>query len=132
MRGLPPGAKLSVTLAQETQDPLRFQRMLAVQIRHAEQWIPPPQISYRFVPRRKLELDLAWVPFMFGVEVQGGIWRRGGGAHSRPKNIMRDVEKVQLALLGGWTILPVTTLDVQRGRALELVVAVLKLRGYSP
>ena len=40
---------------------------------------------------RKFRADFAWPEYQLLVEVQGGIWRRGGGAHSHPIDIERDI-----------------------------------------
>jgi hypothetical protein len=39
------------------------------------------------------------------LECDGGIWMRGGGAHSRPQNIERDIDKSTRAAVNGWTLI---------------------------
>lgn len=39
------------------------------------------------------------------IECDGGVWRKGGGAHSHPLNIERDIEKSTLAAVEGWTVI---------------------------
>lgn len=74
-----------------------------------------------FAPPRKFRFDFAFVGPKIAVEVEGGVWRRGGGAHSHPTNIMRDLEKHNLSVVLGWRVLRVTTDQVKNGEALKLV-----------
>jgi hypothetical protein len=67
--------------------------------------IPEPVCEYRFLPDRQFRWDYAWPDFMIAVEVEGGIWRKGGGAHSHPLNIERDIEKHNLGVMAGWKLL---------------------------
>jgi hypothetical protein len=55
--------------------------------------------------RRFWRFDYAWPEVRLAVEVEGGIWRKGGGAHSHPLNIERDAEKYTAAGLLGWRVL---------------------------
>jgi len=68
--------------------------------------LPWPVPEYRFHPRRKWALDLAWPDCKIAVEVQGGIWI--GGKHARGKGLTRDHEKINVAQTMGWTVLQVT------------------------
>lgn len=96
--------------------------------------LPIPVRDYRFAKAstgRQFEADAAFLEFKLIVEVQGGIWMPGGGAHSRPMNIERDVEKQQFALVLGWSLLPVTPTQVKKLRAIELTKMVLASRGWK-
>lgn len=110
----------------------RFEDLLAFQIRAYR--LPEPHEQYRFAQSmgREFSADFAWAAFKLLLEVQGGIWRRGGGAHSHPTNIERDIEKHQHATLLGWFVLPVTTDQVQKGDAIVLLQRVLIARGWVP
>ena len=71
--------------------------------------LPMPMVDYRFAPHRtNFELDYAWPNVDggggFAIEVQGGIWRKGGGAH-QGKGHQRDMRKLNLAQSLGWTVL---------------------------
>lgn len=107
-----------------------FEAVLAFQIQLSK--LPPPARQLKFCPPRRFTADFAWPQFLLVVEVQGGIWRTGGGAHSHPSNILRDVEKAQVALLAGWRIFPVTTDEVKNGQALELIELALQKLGWKP
>lgn len=56
------------------------------------------------------EMDIAWPDIRFGIEVQGGLFKKGG--HSTGKGIQRDISKQQLAIQHGWTLVPVSTADI--------------------
>lgn len=96
--------------------------------------LPPAIPNHQFAKHRtgkKFEGDAVFLPYKLIVEIQGGIWMRGGGAHSRPMNIERDVEKQQHALVLGFALLPVTPKDVKNGRAIELTKMLLAARGWK-
>ena len=70
--------------------------------------------------------DFAWpdrTPVVL-VEVQGGIYT--GGAHTRSRGVLRDMDKVNRAALRGWLVLQVSAEDIKRGKALQLIQEVLK------
>lgn len=81
---------------------------------------------------RRFTADFAFVEYQLLVEIQGGIWMGGGGAHSRPQSIQRDVEKQQLAVLLGYYLLPVTPAEVKNGYAVDLTQRVLFKLGWRP
>lgn len=66
--------------------------------------IIPWQRWFRFDPTRRWEVDFAWPQKMIIVEIEGGIWRKGGGAHSHPLNIIRDMEKYNRAAELGYKL----------------------------
>jgi len=67
--------------------------------------LPIPAPEFQFHPSRRWRFDYAWPDHKLALEVEGGIWRKGGGAHSHPLNIERDCEKYSEAALLGWRIL---------------------------
>ena len=78
-----------------------------------EHGIPAPEFEYQFHPTRKWRFDLAWpydlimdIPIerpMVAIEVDGGIWIRGG--HNRGAQMKKDWEKSNEAVACGWRIL---------------------------
>jgi len=80
---------------------------------------------------RKFSWDRGWPQFMVLMEIQGGIFKRGGGAHSHPLNILRDIEKQRYAALLGYFVVPVTTDEVRKGEALQWIVRVFEARGWK-
>jgi hypothetical protein len=121
----PRGRKLRATPAPGPD----FEALLAFQMEAAG--LPIPTRQFQFAPGRKYPADFAWPVYSLLVEVQGGIWRRRGGAHSHPTNILRDVEKLQLAVINGFLLFPVTTDEVKNGQALKLVELALQSRGWK-
>ena len=74
----------------------------------ADAGLPVPVSEYVFASNRRFRLDYAYPSHRVGIEVEGGIWRRGGGAHSHPTNILRDIEKHNLLVLLGWRVIRAT------------------------
>lgn len=70
--------------------------------------LPEPIPEYKFHPLRKWRADYAWPIHKVITEIEGGIWMAGGGAHSRPANILRDMEKYNAAALLGFAVLRYT------------------------
>lgn len=68
--------------------------------------LPAPTPEYLFAaPERRYRADFAWPDQRVMLEVEGGIWRKGGGAHSHPTNILRDMERTNEATVRGWRLL---------------------------
>jgi hypothetical protein len=68
--------------------------------------------------------DFAWPDLKVAVECNGGVW--SGGAHGRPKGILRDYDKANRGRLAGWTLIAVTQRDVTSGEALRLIARALE------
>lgn len=97
------------------------------------QRLPEPAEQYPFAKElgRRFTADFAWPKYRLLVEIQGGIWRPGGGAHSHPIDIERDIERQQYMAILRWTMLPVTPQQVKSGRAIELTLMVLEKLGWD-
>lgn len=65
---------------------------------------PEPEREFHFHPVRRWKFDFAWPAALVAVEVEGGVFREGGGAHSHPTNIIRDIEKYNTAAFMGWIV----------------------------
>ena len=76
--------------------------------------------EHRFHPTRKWRVDVAHVQRRIAIEINGGVWMKGG-AHALPTNILRDYEKANELNLAGWLVLIVTPEQVKSGAALELI-----------
>lgn len=85
------------------------------------------QTQYRFHPTRKWLIDFAFPERRVALEVNGGTYLQGKrrGAHSRPVRQRQDYEKWTTASLMGWTLLLVDSVDVKKGRHVELVLQAL-------
>jgi len=76
------------------------------------------------VPGRKYTCDFLVPSIPAVVELQGGIWRKGKGAHSRPQNIERDCEKSNLLQIEGYMVykIPTSWLSGERFEKLTIVL----------
>jgi len=88
--------------------------------------LPTPEREFRFHPTRKWRVDFVWVKERLAVECEGGVWRKGGGAHSHPLNIERDIEKSNALTLAGYHLLRITDKTIRSGEAFEMVRSFLK------
>jgi hypothetical protein len=76
------------------------------------------EAEYCAIPGRKLRWDFAWPRRgRILVEIQGGIWAKGG--HTSGVGVNRDTEKANIATLAGWHILSVTSNQINSGQALR-------------
>lgn len=80
-----------------------------------------------FHPRRKWRFDFAWPNEFIAIEIDGGTWRPGGGAH-KGKGFIRDLEKGREAVLLGWRVLRFTPQERDNGT----VLSVLERMAYVP
>ena len=102
----------------------RLETALALQIRAAG--LPPPLCQYAFHPERSWRFDFCWPTRHLAVEVMGGMWEAGGGAHQRARRYENDCEKANAAALMGWVLLRFTGAMVESGAALRLLEEALK------
>lgn len=91
---------------------------------------PSPITEFRFAEPRKFRFDYAWPDRKIAVEKEGGIWIKGfsgrGGAHALPSNIIRDMEKGNLACKLGWRVFRFTPRQFKTGEAQNFMKALLK------
>jgi hypothetical protein len=81
--------------------------------------LPSPSAEYRFHASRKWRFDWAWPEHRVALEVQGGIWIRGG--HSRGSGQTRDFEKYNTAASEGWRLLQITPDELHTVATVELI-----------
>lgn len=81
--------------------------------------LPEPVRNHRFNRLRRFEIDFAWPQWKIGVEIQGGVWMNGRGAHSRPVNILRDMFKHNMLIDDGWRVWHYTPGQVRTGEAIQ-------------
>lgn len=77
--------------------------------------------EYRFYSERRWLFDYAYPEYKIAIEVEGGIWMEGGGAHSRPANIIRDMEKYTRANVMGWKVIRRTPQQLMSAETIELI-----------
>ena len=96
--------------------------------------IPKPEFEFRFHSTRKWRFDIAWpmdeykhtthleqphVPRPVYLEVQGGIWIRGG--HNRGAQMVKDWEKYNMATELGWRPLFCQPEDLMKQKTAEMI-----------
>jgi len=79
--------------------------------------------EYACIPGRMFRFDF-FLGYDLLIEVQGGIYMRRG-AHSRPENIIRDMEKANLACFHGYRLLCFDSDAVYSGSAIRFIQQVL-------
>lgn len=95
---------------------------LLTQVRAAG--LPAPVTEHRFHPVRRWRFDFAWPDEHLALEIDGGVYVRGG--HTRGAAYERDREKDAEAMVLGWRVLRVTPRMVKDGRALRWIEQLLQ------
>lgn len=100
---------------------------------YSMQWrMPAPVPEYRFAAqsrfKRQFRLDFAWPTLKVGVEIDGGVFMPGCGAHSMPWGIKRDMAKHNIALALGWQVYRFMPEQLGKPEALEFVRDALEAR----
>jgi hypothetical protein len=95
--------------------------------------LPAPERQYKFAESlgRKFMADFCFVDHKLIVEISGGLWIPGGGAHSRPKKIEQDMERQQYAAYLGFLMMAFTPDQVFSGYAIEWTQKVLRTKGWQ-
>ena len=75
--------------------------------------------EHKFHYTRKWRIDFAIIDLKIGIEIEGGVW--SGGAHTRGKGFIEDMEKYNAAAMLGYTVLRFSTADVKSGKAIEQI-----------
>ncbi len=91
---------------------------------------PPLEREFRFHPERKWRADFAHPGSRTLIEVEGGIFLKGGGRHSRGTGYANDAEKYLEAALHGWTVLRLTERQLEIG-FIERIQALLRQSSSS-
>lgn len=68
--------------------------------------------------------DFALPQIGLAIEINGGIWTRG--AHGHPQDILRNMEKTNLAAALGWRVLAFSPEQVKNGLALAFTLATIE------
>lgn len=76
---------------------------------------------------RRFRFDFALPALALGIEINGGIWTRG--AHGHPADILRNMEKTNLAAALGWRVLAFSPEQVKAGSALAFTLATTERLG---
>jgi very-short-patch-repair endonuclease len=68
----------------------------------------------RFCASRNFKADFADVKNRIIVELEGGVWKRGGGGHNRGKGYKSNCEKYNIAATLGYSVLRYTDVEAMR------------------
>ena len=83
--------------------------------------LPKPVLEYRFHPVRRWRFDYSWPEYRIALEVEGGIWKKGGGRHNRPVGMLKDIEKYNTANELKWHVLKCTPQTLMTTATVEMV-----------
>ena len=84
--------------------------------------------EYQFDAVRKWRLDRIHLPSRVAIEVDGGVWKKGGGRHNRGAGFIADVTKINAALAAGFIVFRVTTAHLDDGVTLPLILRMIRER----
>ena len=87
---------------------------------------PALEREHKFHPTRKWRADFAHLDSRTLIEIEGGIFIRGGGRHTRGAGYANDAEKYLEAALAGWTVLRLTERQLEIG-VIERIVAMINI-----
>ena len=77
-----------------------------------------------FHPTRKWRADFAHLESRTLIEIEGGIFMRAGGRHTRGSGYAKDAEKYLEAVLAGWRVIRLTERQLEIG-PIERIVAMI-------
>lgn len=81
--------------------------------------LPLPVREHRFHAVRKWRFDYAWPDSLLALEVDGGIWIRGG--HNRGAQMLKTWQKENEAVCAGWRILRCQPVDLAGAETLGVI-----------
>ena len=76
---------------------------------------PALEREVKFHTSRAWRADFAHLPSRTLIEIEGGIFLRGGGRHNRGMGYAKDAEKYLEAVLAGWTVIRLTSKQLEIG-----------------
>jgi len=86
----------------------------------------PFEREYVFHQSRRWRFDFAIVGHLVAIEIEGAIWKKGGGGHSHPSGIESDIEKYNAAAADGWRVFRfMPDKHVESGTGIEQILNVL-------
>ena len=76
---------------------------------------PALEREVKFHTSRAWRADFAHLPSRTLIEIEGGIFQPGGGRHNRGMGYAKDAEKYLEAVLAGWTVIRLTSKQLEIG-----------------
>ena len=91
-----------------------------------------PELKREFVfhAERKWRADFAHVESRTLIEVEGGIFIKGGGRHNRAAGFIADAEKYLAAFLAGWNVVRLTEGQIT-APMIERIIAFIHTAGVK-
>lgn len=86
-------------------------------------------LEHKFHDTRRWRFDYAILDHKIAIEKDGGVWMKGGGAHSRPQNIIRDMEKLTQASVLGWVVIRRVPNELNTTETMNLIRQAIKNKG---
>jgi len=68
--------------------------------------------EYKFHPTRQWRFDIAFIEQKIAIELEGGVFSRTIGGHSRGAGYTKDTEKYNQAVVFGWRVLRYTVKNI--------------------
>lgn len=118
-------------IAEDQKQAKKSSQMQKFKARFEEELVglPEPEREVAFHPRRKWRLDYAWPKHKIAVELQGGIFGKGG--HVRGLQYSKDREKMVEAQKLGWIVFEVTEVHLRERSVHDWIEAALRSRGMQ-
>lgn len=91
--------------------------------------LPKPYLEYAFHPERKWRFDFAWLEYKVALEVDGGIWIKGG--HNRGAQIKKTWEKENAAQLLCWRIFKCEPCDLCTNETVSMIRSALLIKALD-
>lgn len=91
--------------------------------------LPVPVQEYRFAEPRKWRFDYLWDGWL-ALEVQGGLFT--AGRHVQGAALLEEHEKLNEAVIRGYSVLFCTPADIKTGAAFALVKRALEAKEEMP
>jgi hypothetical protein len=83
--------------------------------------LPAGEPQYRFASPRRWRFDRAWPERKISLELEGGVYRKGGGWHQSIQRYTADAEKYSTAAVMGWVVVRCTGAQVRDGTMVRLL-----------
>ena len=86
-----------------------------------------PVCEHSFWPGRRFAFDFAWPDHLIAVEIEGGLFLKGGGRHNRGASMKNDMVKYNEAAVRGWIVLRITPDQIMKEETYELLKRAFRL-----
>lgn len=92
---------------------------LLIRVLHQEypDVIPMPDSEFQFYSGRRWRADFAWPEHLLLVEIEGGLYIKGGGRHQRTSGFENDCLKYNAMVVLGYRCLRFTAQMLKNGMA---------------